>query len=127
VINKIVPDVAAALAGIEDGATIMIGGFGGAGQPAELIDALIAQGAKDLVIVNDDLEGNVVEAAATTTIERSHLRGPSALASLAAVIVRDSNIEATAPGKALVEACSTQREPRIPFAEWRRQIFTIVV
>jgi len=54
VINKIVPDVEAALAGIEDGATIMIGGFGGAGQPAELIDALIAQGAKDLVIVNNN-------------------------------------------------------------------------
>jgi len=54
VINKIVPDVEAALAGIEDGATIMIGGFGGAGQPAELIDGLIAQGAKDLVIVNNN-------------------------------------------------------------------------
>ena len=53
-INKIVPDVEAALAGIEDGATIMIGGFGGAGQPAELIDGLIAQGAKDLVIVNNN-------------------------------------------------------------------------
>ena len=53
-INKIVPAVEAALAGIEDGATIMIGGFGGAGQPAELIDGLIAQGAKDLVIVNNN-------------------------------------------------------------------------
>ena len=53
-IDKIVPDVEAALAGIRDGATIMIGGFGGAGQPAELIDALIAQGAKDLVIVNNN-------------------------------------------------------------------------
>ena len=53
-INKIVPGVEAALAGIEDGSTIMIGGFGGAGQPAELIDGLIAQGAKDLVIVNNN-------------------------------------------------------------------------
>jgi 3-oxoadipate CoA-transferase alpha subunit len=53
-IDKIVPDVQAALAGIADGATIMIGGFGGAGQPAELIDGLIAQGAKDLVIVNNN-------------------------------------------------------------------------
>ena len=53
-IDKIVPDVEAALAGVSDGATIMIGGFGGAGQPAELIDALIAQGAKDLVIVNNN-------------------------------------------------------------------------
>ena len=53
-INKTVPSVEAALAGIADGATIMIGGFGGAGQPAELIDALIAQGARDLVIVNNN-------------------------------------------------------------------------
>ena len=53
-INKIFPSVEAALAGIGDGSTIMIGGFGGAGQPAELIDGLIAQGAKDLVIVNNN-------------------------------------------------------------------------
>ena len=43
-IDKIVPDVQAALAGIADGATIMIGGFGGAGQPAELIDGLFEAG-----------------------------------------------------------------------------------
>src|SRR5438445_2940979 len=53
-INKITPSVEQALADIHDGATIMIGGFGGAGQPAELIDGLIAQGAKDLVIVNNN-------------------------------------------------------------------------
>ena len=53
-IDKICPDVQSALADIRDGSTIMIGGFGGAGQPAELIDALIAQGAKDLVIVNNN-------------------------------------------------------------------------
>ncbi len=53
-IDKICPTVEAAVAGIADGATIMIGGFGGAGQPAELIDALINQGAKDLVIVNNN-------------------------------------------------------------------------
>jgi 3-oxoadipate CoA-transferase alpha subunit len=53
-IDKIFPDVTAALAGIRDGATVMIGGFGGAGQPAELIDALIEQGACDLVIVNNN-------------------------------------------------------------------------
>ena len=53
-INKIVPSVELALANIHDGATVMIGGFGGAGQPTELIDALIAQGARDLVIVNNN-------------------------------------------------------------------------
>ena len=53
-INKIFPAVAEALADIHDGATVMIGGFGGAGQPAELIDGLIAQGAKELTIVNNN-------------------------------------------------------------------------
>src|SRR6266436_2989347 len=53
-INKIVSTVAEAVAGINDGATVMIGGFGPAGQPAELIDALIAEGAKDLTIVNNN-------------------------------------------------------------------------
>ncbi|TAL82299.1 MAG: 3-oxoacid CoA-transferase subunit A [Candidimonas sp.] len=53
-INKITPSVEQALATVRDGATIMIGGFGGAGQPAELIDGLIAQGAKDLTLVNNN-------------------------------------------------------------------------
>jgi 3-oxoadipate CoA-transferase alpha subunit len=53
-INKIFPSAEAALADVHDGATVMIGGFGTAGLPAELIDALIAQGAKDLVIVNNN-------------------------------------------------------------------------
>ncbi|MCC2030046.1 3-oxoacid CoA-transferase subunit A [Microbacterium sp. YMB-B2] len=53
-IDKTVADVAAAVAGIPDGATVMIGGFGRAGQPVELIDALIAQGASELTIVNNN-------------------------------------------------------------------------
>ncbi len=53
-INKQVASLADAVAGTPDGATVMIGGFGGAGQPNELIAALIAQGAKDLVIVNNN-------------------------------------------------------------------------
>lgn len=53
-IDKIVSDVGAAVAGIHDGATVMIGGFGLAGMPAALIDALIAQGARDLTIVNNN-------------------------------------------------------------------------
>ena len=40
-----------AVAGIEDGATVLVGGFGLAGMPFDLIDALIRQGAKDLTIV----------------------------------------------------------------------------
>jgi 3-oxoadipate CoA-transferase alpha subunit len=54
VINKIVATTADAVADVPDGATIMIGGFGTAGMPSELIDALIAQGAKDLTIVNNN-------------------------------------------------------------------------
>ena len=53
-IDKVVHTVAAAIADVHDSATIMIGGFGGAGMPAELIDALIAQGARDLTIVNNN-------------------------------------------------------------------------
>ena len=53
-IDKLRTSILAALADIHDGATVMIGGFGGAGQPAELIDGLIAQGARDLVIVNNN-------------------------------------------------------------------------
>lgn len=53
-INKIAPSVEAALAGIGDGATVLIGGFGTAGIPNDLIDGLIAQGARDLTVVNNN-------------------------------------------------------------------------
>jgi 3-oxoadipate CoA-transferase alpha subunit len=42
---------AAAVSGIKDGATVMIGGFGAAGMPVALVDALIAQGAGNLTVV----------------------------------------------------------------------------
>jgi 3-oxoadipate CoA-transferase alpha subunit len=54
VISKVVESAAAAVAGIEDGATIMIGGFGLAGLPAALVDAMIDQGARDLTIVSNN-------------------------------------------------------------------------
>jgi len=53
-INKIVKSAEAAVADIHDGATVMIGGFGTAGMPSELIDALIAKGPRDLTIVNNN-------------------------------------------------------------------------
>lgn len=53
-INKIAASVADALADVKDGATVLIGGFGTAGIPNELIDGLIAQGAKDLTVVNNN-------------------------------------------------------------------------
>jgi 3-oxoadipate CoA-transferase, alpha subunit len=50
-IDKIVPDVNAAVADIPDGATVMVGGFGLAGMPSALVDGLIDQGARNLTIV----------------------------------------------------------------------------
>ena len=53
-IDKIFASAAAALADVADGATVMIGGFGTAGLPNELTDALLAQGARELTIVNNN-------------------------------------------------------------------------
>ncbi len=53
-IDKTLASAAAALADVRDGATVMIGGFGTAGLPHELIDALIDTGARDLVVVNNN-------------------------------------------------------------------------
>ena len=63
-INKISESVQAALHGVADGSTVMIGGFGGAGQPSELIDGLIAQGARDLVVINNNAGNGEVGLAA---------------------------------------------------------------
>lgn len=53
-VNKQVASIEEAVAGIRDGATVMIGGFGTAGMPSELIDALIDQGVRDLTVVNNN-------------------------------------------------------------------------
>jgi len=53
-IDKCVATVEAAVADVRDGSTVMIGGFGLAGMPSELIDALIARGARDLTVVNNN-------------------------------------------------------------------------
>jgi 3-oxoadipate CoA-transferase alpha subunit len=53
-ISKISPSIEAAVADIPNGAVIMIGGFGPAGQPVELIDALLAQGATNLTVINNN-------------------------------------------------------------------------
>ena len=53
-IDKSAATLAEALSQIKDGATILIGGFGTAGQPAELIDGLIELGLKDLTIVSNN-------------------------------------------------------------------------
>ncbi len=53
-INKIADSVAQALSGVKDGATVLIGGFGTSGNPIELIDGLIAHGARELTVVNNN-------------------------------------------------------------------------
>jgi 3-oxoadipate CoA-transferase alpha subunit len=53
-IDKTFQSLEQAVADVHDGATVMIGGFGNAGMPAQLIDALISQGARELTIVNNN-------------------------------------------------------------------------
>jgi 3-oxoadipate CoA-transferase alpha subunit len=67
-INKIVRDMAEAMAGIRDGSVVLVGGFGSIGQPNALIDGLIEQGAKDLTVVaNNSGVGHVGLAALLET------------------------------------------------------------
>ena len=53
-IEKQVASLGDAVADVADGATVMIGGFGTAGLPNELVGALLEQGATDLTIVNNN-------------------------------------------------------------------------
>ena len=53
-IDKVAASIAQALEGVRDGSTVMIGGFGTAGIPNELIDGLIEQGARELTVVNNN-------------------------------------------------------------------------
>ena len=59
-INKIVSSVEAALAGIGDSASIMIGGFGAVGQPDILIDGLVDKGARDLTIITNNAGAGLI-------------------------------------------------------------------
>jgi 3-oxoadipate CoA-transferase alpha subunit len=63
-LNKIVDSALAALADVRDGATILVSGFGGAGVPEELVDALMEQGARELTIVNNNAGNGEVGIAA---------------------------------------------------------------
>lgn len=69
-INKIISTLAAAVADIRDGATIMIGGFGTAGMPSELVDALIEQGARGLTIVSNNAGNGEIGLAALLKAKR---------------------------------------------------------
>src|ERR1700744_2571420 len=53
-LDKTMPSLTDAVSGIRDGATLLIGGFGGSGIPTALLRALLDQGASDLTIVNNN-------------------------------------------------------------------------
>ena len=69
-IDKTVASLAAAVSDLHDGATVMIGGFGTAGMPSELIEVLIAHGARDLTIVNNNAGNGEVGLAALLKARR---------------------------------------------------------
>jgi len=54
-INKIMPSIELAIAGIKDSAVIMIGGFGQAGTPFNLVQALVEQGAQGLTVISNSI------------------------------------------------------------------------
>jgi len=71
-INKIVRDMAEAMAGIRDGSVVLIGGFGSIGQPNALIYGLIEQGAKDLTVVANN--AGVGRTGLARLLETGHVR-----------------------------------------------------
>ena len=69
-IDKALANAEAAVADIRDGASVMIGGFGTAGMPDQLIDALIARGVGDLTIINNNAGNGETGVAALIKAER---------------------------------------------------------
>ncbi|MER6960230.1 3-oxoacid CoA-transferase subunit A [Streptomyces sp. NPDC000618] len=61
---EVLETVDEAVAGIEDGSTVLVGGFGLAGMPFDLVDGLIRQGAKDLTVVSNNAGNGEVGLAA---------------------------------------------------------------
>jgi 3-oxoadipate CoA-transferase alpha subunit len=64
VIDKRVATLADAVAGIRDGATVLVGGFGNSGVPVELVHALLEQGARDLTVVTNNAGSGETDIAA---------------------------------------------------------------
>jgi 3-oxoadipate CoA-transferase, alpha subunit len=69
-IDKVVRSMAEAMAGVQDGAVVLLGGFGAIGQPNALIDGLIEHGAKDLVVVANNAGSGKVGLARLMELER---------------------------------------------------------
>jgi len=69
-IDKIYPTARAAVADVRDGATVLIGGFGMAGMPSELVAALLDQGAREMTIVGNNAGNGEVGLAALLKARR---------------------------------------------------------
>ena len=69
-IDKIYPTARAAVADVHDGATVLIGGFGMAGMPSELVAALLDQGAREMTIVGNNAGNGEVGLAALLKARR---------------------------------------------------------
>ena len=63
-IDKTVPSPAEAVAGVPDGATVLVGGFGSSGVPVELVHALVEQGARELTLVTNNAGSGETDVAA---------------------------------------------------------------
>ena len=63
-LDKRVATLADAVAGVQDGATVLVGGFGNSGIPGELVGALLEQGARDLVLVTNNAGSGETDVAA---------------------------------------------------------------
>ncbi len=63
-IDKRVATLADAVAGVPDGATVLVGGFGNSGVPVELVHALLDQGARDLTVVTNNAGSGETDIAA---------------------------------------------------------------
>jgi 3-oxoadipate CoA-transferase alpha subunit len=70
VLDKRVPSLAAAVEGVQDGATVLIGGFGNSGIPVELVHALLDQGARDLTVVTNNAGSGETDVAALLREDR---------------------------------------------------------
>ena len=113
-IDKTVPTLEAAVAGIDDGSTVMVGGFGTSGIPVALIDALIAQGARDLTVVNNNA-GNGDHGP-----RRAARRAVACARSSARSRARSTRRCSTASGAPARSSSSSCRRARSPSASARR-------
>ena len=97
--DKLVPSVDDAVADIPDGATVLIGGFGGSGMPMALVEGLIRKGVKGLtVIANNAAFGELVSNGGIRKLICSYPVGPSSKPFLAALEAGQVELELVPQG-----------------------------